>query len=384
MAGVFKFHLFLPHGGGYELAVLSALVAGGVGGVEAGGNGTGEAAADHVGGVHDKDKGVGVDVPHDPFQFGNLGEVDDGEDDFFIAAGECALSVEEGRAVVDVPEDGVGEFVGLFGYDEGRFSLGEADDDAAGYVGVDVHGDEGRDGGLDGEEAAGDGDDEAVQRKDNVADFQIVVFFYDGAHDVKAACVGVIPVEDARADAEKYAAGDGGDHRFLDGVPLGDEMGHVDADGDGGGADDGDDGVEFPQMPEREEEDRNVEEGVGDADGKAGDVVDDHGDPGEAARDEVVGDEKQVEAQRVDGASDECDYGCKKVGVQAEVVPFHFPVPFLVRRGYDSIAPEIGAVCPPLACAFGCLSNAECAAGQAFCLYQFHYNMGGSDACMPL
>lgn len=124
-----------------------------------------------------KRKAWGVYVLDEMAQLGDLRQIHDSENDFFVFSAEPALSVEEGSAVMNISQNGVRHFKRFVGNDESRFPLGEADDDTAGNGGVDVHGDEGADGRFQCKDPRAGHDDDEVQAKDDVADFQIVKFF---------------------------------------------------------------------------------------------------------------------------------------------------------------------------------------------------------------
>ena len=132
---------------------------------------------------------MGVDVLDEMAQFGDLRQIYDSENDFFVFSAEPALSVEEGSAVMNISQNGVRHFKRFVGNDESRFPLGEADDDTAGNGGVDVHGDEGADGRFQCKDPRAGHDDDEVQAEDDVADFQIVKFFDNRANDVEASAV---------------------------------------------------------------------------------------------------------------------------------------------------------------------------------------------------
>ena len=271
---------------------------------------------------------MGIDLPDEPFQAGDLGQIDDGEEDLLVPAGVRALTVEERRPVAEIPQEGVRHLIGLLRHDEGCLPLGEADDDAPRHVGVDVHGHQRADGGLHGEEEARRGHDEAVQRKDHVADLQIVVLFHDGADHVEAAAVGIVAVQDAAAHAEEHAAGDGRHQRILHALPVGEERREVDEDGNGDGADDGDHRVEPSHEPQGKQQDRDIQQDIREPDGQPREVVHDHGDAREAPRDEVVRHKKEIDAEGIEETAHNGDQRHKKVRVEAEIIPFHGCIPF--------------------------------------------------------
>ena len=132
---------------------------------------------------------MGVYVLDEMAQLGDLRQIHDSENDFFVFSAEPALSVEEGSAVMNISQNGVRHFKRFVGNDESRFPLGEADDDTAGNGGVDVHGDEGADGRFQCKDPCAGHDDDEVQAEDDVADFQIVKFFDNRANDVEASTV---------------------------------------------------------------------------------------------------------------------------------------------------------------------------------------------------
>ena len=74
---------------------------------------------------------MGVYVLDEMAQLGDLRQIHDSENDFFVFSAEPALSVEEGSAVMNISQNGVRHFKRFVGNDESRFPLGEADDDTA-------------------------------------------------------------------------------------------------------------------------------------------------------------------------------------------------------------------------------------------------------------
>ena len=295
----FCVHFELPHAGGDDVAFFVAGVADGLGDIAAGGEGAGEASSDDVGGVHEEDEGVRVDVFYEVADAGDLGEVDDGEDNFLVSAGESALAVEEGRAVVDGAQDGIRDFKRLVGDDEGCFSLGKTKDETAGEVRIDVHADQGADGWFQSEDPCTGHDDDEVQCEDDVADFQVVVLLDDGTDDVEAAGVAVVTVKDTHGDAQDDTAGDGSDDRVLDDVVVSQEGREVDEKGKENGPEDRDDGVKFPHEFQGKTEDWEVQDKVRDADRNAGQVVYNHGDTCQPASQELVRDEEGIDADGI-------------------------------------------------------------------------------------
>ena len=281
------------------VAFFVAGVADGLGDIAAGGEGAGEASSDDVGGVHEEDEGVRVDVFYEVADAGDLGEVDDGEDNFLVSAGESALAVEEGRAVVDGAQDGIRDFKRLVGDDEGCFSLGKTKDETAGEVRIDVHADQGADGWFQSEDPCTGHDDDEVQCEDDVADFQVVVLLDDGTDDVEAAGIAVVTVKDTHGDAQDDTAGDGSDDRVLDDVVVSQEGREVDEKGKENGPEDRDDGVKFPHEFQGETEDWEVQDKVRDADRNAGQVVYNHGDTCQPASQELVRDEEGIDADGI-------------------------------------------------------------------------------------
>ena len=295
----FCVHFELPHAGGDDVAFFVAGVADGLGDIAAGGEGAGEASSDDVGGVHEEDEGVRVDVFYEVADAGDLGEVDDGEDNFLVSAGESALAVEEGRAVVDGAQDGIRDFKRFVGDDEGCFSLGKTKDETAGEVRIDVHADQGADGWFQSEDPCTGHDDDEVQCEDDVADFQVVVLLDDGTDDVEAAGIAVVTVKDTHGDAQDDTAGDGSDDRVLDDVVVSQEGREVDEKGKENSPEDRDDGVKFPHEFQGETEDWEVQDKVRDADRNAGQVVYNHGDTCQPASQELVRDEEGIDADGI-------------------------------------------------------------------------------------
>lgn len=301
----FRIHFILPHMGRYHFALFVRGIADGVGHIVDRGEGLGEALADDIGGIHDEEEGVLVDLFDEAAEPGDLGQVDDGKDDPLVRPGEGALSVQEGRPVVDIAEDGIGDFQRLVGYDEGGLSLRKADDETGGKVGADVHADEGADGRFQGENPRTGEDDDQVQRKDDVPDFQIIEFFQDGADHVQAAGIAVVAVQDAHGNTEDNAAGDGGNHGVLDNFHIRQRRGEVDEQGNENRSQNGDGSVEFSDEFQGKRQDRDIQHQVRQADGNAGQVVNDHGDTGQAAGEEFVRYIKGIDAYGInEGAED--------------------------------------------------------------------------------
>ena len=303
----FFVHFILPHARGDHFAFGAAGVAHGLRHGLHGGERAREAAADDVGGIHDEEKGMRVDCLDVVTELRDLRQIDDGEDDALIHAGEGALPIEESRTVVDVAEDGVCDLKRLVRNDEGGFPLCETDDEAAREIRIDIHRDQGADGELQGKDPGTGHDDQEVQRKDDVADFQIVVFLQDRADDVEAAGVAVVAVEEPHAKTKDDAACDGGDEWLFHGGHGGKRCGEVDEDGAEHGAYDGDQGVEFSHEFQGKKKDRDIQDEVCDTDGEARQVVQDHRDAGEPTCEEVVGDIEGIDADGVEKCADHGD-----------------------------------------------------------------------------
>ena len=304
----FFFHLFAPDACGDEFSVFAVIADGGRH-IEGIGDGTGETPAYDVGGIHDEEESVGVYFFDQVTDSGDLGEVDYGEDDFLFSSGEGALSVEEGSSVTDISKEGICYFQRFIGDDEGCFSLGEADDYAVGQVCIDVHGNECADGRFEGKEEGSGSYDYHVDSKDHVSYFQIVEFLHHGPYYVQASRIGVVAVEEAHGEAQDHAACYGGDQGVFHYFIVGHEAGEVDEYGAEDGTQDGDECIEFSHAFQGEDENRYIEDEVCYTDRKAGHVVENHGDTGEASREELVGYQEGIDAYGIaEGADDGNDH----------------------------------------------------------------------------
>lgn len=96
----FLFHFPAPRAGGCHISFVVECVPCGIQCFRR--EGTGEAAADDVGGIHNEEEGVGVYIFDEVAQFGDLRQIYDGEDDLLIFAAESALAVEQCGAVMDI------------------------------------------------------------------------------------------------------------------------------------------------------------------------------------------------------------------------------------------------------------------------------------------
>lgn len=101
-------------------------------------------------------------------------------------------------------------FPGFIGHDEGRLPLGKADDDTAGKVRIDIHGDKGADSGLQGKDEGSRCDNDEIQGKYYVSDFQVIVFLQDSPNHIEAAGIAVVPVQDTHGHPQYHAAGNSG------------------------------------------------------------------------------------------------------------------------------------------------------------------------------
>lgn len=301
----FLVHFILPHMGRHHFALFVAGVADGMGHIVNRGERLGEALADDIGGIHDEEERILVDIFNQAAEPGDLGQVDDGKDNPLVRPGEGALPVQESRPVVDIAEDCISDFQRLVGYDEGRFSLGKADDETGGKIGADVHADEGADGRLKGENPCTGEDDDKIQRKDDVSDFQIVEFFQDGADYVQTAGIAVISVKNAHGNAEDNAAGDGGNHGVLDDFHLCQRGRKIDEQGNENRPQNRDGSIEFSDEFQGKGQDRDIQHQVRQADGNAGQVVNDHGDTGQAAGEEFVRHIKGIDAYGINEGADD-------------------------------------------------------------------------------
>ena len=302
----FFFHLFAPDACGDEFSVFAVIADGGRH-IEGIGDGTGETPAYDVGGIHDEEESVGVYFFDQVTDSGDLGEVYDGEDDFLFGSGESALTIEEGGSVTDISKEGIRYFQRFIGDDEGCFSLGKADDDAVCQIGIDVHGNECADGRFQGKEEGSGSYDDDVDTKDDVSYFQIVEFLEDCADYVKSAGIGVVSIEESHGKAQYDTAGNGGNQGIFHDLIIGHKTGEIDEYRAEDGAQNGNQGVQFSHVFQGEDEDRDIENEVGDTDGETGHVVQNHGDTGEASREELVGNQKGIDAYGIAEGADNGD-----------------------------------------------------------------------------
>lgn len=285
--------------GGNHISILIAGIAHGLGHGSGSGKGAGKAAAYDVGGIHDEEEGRRVYVFDEMAHPGNLGKVHNGEDDFLFYAGESALAVEKSGAVMDIPKDGIGNFQRLVGHDEGSLSLGKADDNAAGEIGINIHGNQGADGRFQGKDEGAGSDDDKVQGENHVADFQIVIFLQNGSHHIQSTGVAVVAVEETHGKAQHHAAGNSCHQRLFHHIVVCQERCQVNENGAAHGTQNGNEGVEFSHEFQGKKKDRNVHKQVRHADGEACEVVEHHGYTSKPAGKELVRHQEGIDAYGV-------------------------------------------------------------------------------------
>ena len=203
-----------------------------------------------------------------------------------------------------VLHDVVADGLGLRRDDEDGLLAVEAGGHAVRQLRRHVNGDDTEQRDLDAEERNRTHDDQEVQHKDDRADIEGVVLLGHGRDDVEAARVRVGAEDHAEADAGEHAAEDGVEHRVAADAPVDEEVRRIEENRQRHRAEDRVRGVEAAEDTVGEVEDRQVVDEVLHADGQADQVVDDQGHAADAARQEMRGDQEQVEAQADEQAAE--------------------------------------------------------------------------------
>ena len=169
------------------------------------------------------------------------------------------------------------------------------------HLGDNIHGNDGIHGAfivLDGQSV--EKDDGRVQDQHDGAEVQLAeALTQELCHNVDAAGGGAVEVDHAEGETLEHAADDAGQH----GVPGEDQVRQGEEVHKGGGQTHAQQGTQQKVQPEvtpGNEEKGNVHHDHHDADGPVGEGVDDHGDAGDAAGDDVVGKEKGLKDKAVE------------------------------------------------------------------------------------
>ncbi len=258
---------------------------------------------------------------HDAFKDVDLGA---GEDTVeyrtgLVCVGTCAG--QDGDAALEDGADAAGYLIGLAGDDEGGAEDVVAFGDELGGEAADVDDNEAVEGALPAEGDAGGEDYQAIGDEVGLRDGDAFVVAEDAAEDIGPAAGAATEVDETQTGAEEHPA----IKRLQDDI-AGDAFMREDVDEgvcEEGEEDDGGSGAEgeagAAEIAPTEDKEGQVAEDDHDADGPAGEELDDLGRAGDAAADHETGDEEEAHGDGLDeGAEDDVEviHDCGAVGTE--------------------------------------------------------------------
>ncbi len=176
----------------------------------------GKAPAEDVAGVLHDHEGKGVQLFHQLFDLGHLGQFDHAEQQFPVLVGVGAFPFDVGDAPAYNLDDGFRDFFVMFANDDYIFLEVKAIGEGVGDFKHDEVGGEGVQGRFQSEEAGPCCQQHDVDQETGGADADAVEFLDDGADNVAAAGTAAHPVQGAQPDAVEHAAGDTAQHGVVD------------------------------------------------------------------------------------------------------------------------------------------------------------------------
>jgi hypothetical protein len=117
----------------------------------------------------------------------------------------------------------------------------------------------------------------AVHGKQDIAHFQVVVFFHNGGDYIHAASIAVIAVQNTASQSHKDAPADGGQDGIFNDGQRGQERQRINKKRQHDRAVDGDDQIEFPHIPQSHEHNRYIEQYIHGADRQTCQIINHHG-----------------------------------------------------------------------------------------------------------
>ena len=176
----------------------------------------GESPAEYVAGILHDHEGKGVQLFHQLFDFGHLGQFDHAEQQFPMLVGVGPFPFDVGDAAAYDFDDGFRDFFVAVADDDNIFFEVKAVGKGVGNFKHDEVGGEGVQGRFQSEEEGACRQQYDVDQETGGADADAVEFLDDGADDVAAPGTAAHPVQGAQPDAVEHAAGDTAQHGVVD------------------------------------------------------------------------------------------------------------------------------------------------------------------------
>ena len=243
----------------------------------------GKAPAEYVAGILHDHEGKGVQLFHQLFDLGHLGQFDHAEQQFPVLVGVGAFPFDIGDAPAYDLDDGFGDFFVAVADDDYVFLEIKAVGEGVGNFKYDEVRGEGVQGRFQSEEESACRQQHDVDQETGGADADAVKFLDDGTDDVAATGAAAHPVQGAQPDAMEHTAGDTAQHGVVDLRELLQRRKQMQEKGQDQGAVNAADKIVAAHQFISQDEQRDIEEDVGDTDLPAEQVVQDHAQTGDAA-----------------------------------------------------------------------------------------------------
>lgn len=159
-----------------------------------------------IGSIEDEKKGMLVDALEDFAHLDDLGERNDGEDDFRVFGGKPAFCLDERRAALHIFDDGAADRLVLLRDDEEHFLRVDAVDRAVREDARNVHGKQRVERDLDVENGHRDDDEYGVGDEAGRADVDAVFLLHDHPDEIDSAGRGVGAEDETASDTVQDTA----------------------------------------------------------------------------------------------------------------------------------------------------------------------------------
>ena len=246
-----------------------------------------------------------IDEIRDELDLADLRERADEEEYVALFARKRALPMQKCHAAPDLADDRLRNRLHMVGDDEHDLAAVEARDDPIRHGRIHEHADERVERGHNAEERGGQEHDDAVESENHAAHIQRIILLHDGGDDVEAARTAVHAEDDAIADTVQHAAEDRCEHRIRHGRIGIQEARCIDAEGKENRAKGDVERVLAPKRLVRRREKRQIVEKHLHADGKREEIVEDHRNARNAARQEVRRHDEEVDRRTADQAAEQ-------------------------------------------------------------------------------
>ena len=253
-----------------------------------------EATSQHLAGWYDDHEGLRVDGIDHELDLRDLGQRHDDEHDIALAPRECALPMQESHAAADF-HDSLGDGLSLVRDDEHGLAAVEAGRHFIRDHGIHEHADQREHGRRHTKQESADRHDDAVESEYRAAHIERVELLDHGAQDIEPARIAVHAEHDAVADAVADAAEYGRKHQVIHGGVSVQKAGQVEAQREYARADDRIHRIAASHQPPRGDEQRDVVGKCLQTDGQLRQIVDDDGDAGRTARQQMRRHEEEID-----------------------------------------------------------------------------------------